>query len=187
MRAKIFSAILLLPLVSWGQVSVTGPTYRPAAVLQKSDNGVKFVTIDQSVANTNTLTDSAALQVVLAPGTYWIETLEMIGSSAYATAGAQSILTAVGGSVAWSAGRVDRVGIAAATPINGVAPTFGGPTQVINAVVTFPVQSIKVVRSGVLTVTANTTLKIQFAQSAAVAAETATLLTGSYLRYSKLD
>lgn len=156
-------------------------------VLIKSQNGVKYVATNQTATNTATMVDSTDLQVSLPPGTYWIETLELVGSSAYATAGTRANLTTSGGSATWSAGRVDRGGVNGTDPVNGVAPTWGGPTQVINNATLFPTQSQKVVRSGVLTVTATTTVKVQFCQYTAVASETATLIAGSYLKHQRID
>lgn len=142
-----------------------------------------WVTATQNVTNSNTLTNSTELQQTLVAGTYDFETLELIGSTAFGTAGTQSDLNFTG--TASFLGTRMRGSAAATEPIN-VALTWGGTGESVNGVTNSPTSSGLVLRRGRITVTAGGTLVVRFAQSTAVASESARLLPGSYLRTQRV-
>lgn len=142
-----------------------------------------LVQSNQVVTDSNTMTDSTALQLTLEVGTWYVDTFELIGSSAYATGGAKSQLTFTGTTT--YVGTRFRSGASNIEPIN-VAPTWGGSGENMNGACNFPTQSSLCVRRGYVIVTVQGTLKVQFAQSAETgASESATLLVGSYIRATK--
>jgi hypothetical protein len=143
----------------------------------------KFVISVQDVTNSSTLTDSTALQVDLIAGaTYDFSTLELIGSSAFATAGAKCILIYTGSGTFY--GIRLRAGVSGIEPIN-TTPSWGGSGDTVNGQVNEPAKSIYAQRYGRIVTTTAGTLKIQFSQSTAVAAQYARLHIGSYLQVQR--
>ena len=144
----------------------------------------KFVIAVQDVTNSATFTDSTTLQADLIAGaTYDFETFELIGSSAFATAGAQSQLAYTGTGTFY--GTRFRGGASNVEPINN-APTWGGSGEAVNGAVNLPTQSLMVLRWGRIVTTTSGVLKVQFRQSTAVAAHYARLHIGSYLNVDRV-
>ena len=144
----------------------------------------KFVIAVQDVTNSATFTDSTTLQADLIAGaTYNFETLELIGSSAFATAGAQSQLAYTGTGTFY--GIRFRNGASNVEPINN-APTWGGSSEAVNGAVNLPTQSLMVKRWGRIVTTTSGVLKVQFRQSTAVASHYARLHIGSYLNVERV-
>ncbi len=163
----------------WVNLAQTGAAPDWQEIPNQEANDIRYglewvhrATNNQAVTNSATLTDSLALQKALGVGTYEIETLELLGSSAYASAGAKSRLTFTG--TGTFTGYVARGNAAATTPIN-VAPTWGGPDNAVNSLIGGTGSSWIITRNGNLVVTAPGTLKVQFAQAAAVARNRGTL------------
>lgn len=146
---------------------------------------VAMVATDQSVTNTTTLTDSTAAQIALGTGTYFIETRELIGSSDFTNAGSKSAVAFTGTMSITEAG-VERGGAAATVPQN-VAPSWGQTTDTLTTSIGANGSSFYTHRWAVIVVTGAGTIKIQFAQNTAVAAQTATIIAGSYIKAVKLQ
>ena len=145
----------------------------------------KFVIAVQDVTNSATFTDSTILQAdLIANATYDFQTLELIGSSAFATAGAQSQL-AYTGSGAFSGTRF-RGSASNVEPVNS-GPTWGGSGESVNGVTNEPAKSLLVQRRGRIVTTTSGVLKVQFRQSTAVAAHYARLSIGSYLNVQRIS
>jgi hypothetical protein len=143
-----------------------------------------FATADQSITNSATLTDSTYLTLTLETGTWEIETLELVGSSSFATAGCRSQLFFTGTTSAIY-GTKFRANANNAQPLNA-SPSWTGTAETVNSLSNSPTQSQVVVRRGQYVVTGSGTLKVQFAQSTATATQTATLFAGSFLRATKI-
>jgi len=143
----------------------------------------KFVITVQDVTNSATFTDSTDLQVdIIAGATYDFKTLELVGSSAFSTAGAQSQLAYTGTGTFY--GVRLRAGALSAEPIN-VTPSWGGSADSVNGAVNQPTGSIFVTRFGRIITTTAGVLKVQFRQSTAVAAQYARLHIGSFLQVQR--
>lgn len=144
----------------------------------------KFVIAVQDVTNSATFTDSTTLQADLIAGaTYNFETLELVGSSAFATAGAQSQLAYTGTGTFYGArfrGSASNV-----EPINN-SSSWGGSSDSVNGAANEPAKSLLVQRWGRIVTTTSGVLKIQFRQSTAVAAHYARLHIGSYLNVDRV-
>lgn len=136
----------------------------------------------QDVTNSNAYTDSGSLAVSLGVGTWKIESLELVGSSAYATAGAQSRLTFTG--VGTMSGVAMRTGGSTAEPTN-LVPSWGGSGENVDRAIQYGTNSIIVRREGRIVVTAPGVLKVQFSQFTAVAAQYARMQIGSFLQATK--
>ena len=137
----------------------------------------------QDVTNSSALTDSTDLTISLEVGTYIFETLELVGSSAFATAGNKSALVFTG--TGTMTGVALRAGANNVEPVN-VTPSWGGTVQSVNATLAWGSQSAIANRRGRIVVTVAGTLKVQFAQNTAVAAHYARMHVGSYIRAKKL-
>ena len=145
----------------------------------------KLVIAVQDVTNSATFTDSTALQADLIAGaTYDFETLELVGSSAFATAGAQSQLAYTGTGTFY--GTRFRGGASNVEPINN-STNWGGSSESVNGQTNAPTQSLIVQRRGRIVTTTSGVLKIQFRQSTAVVAHYARLLVGSYLNVDRVS
>jgi len=145
----------------------------------------KFVIAVQDVTNSATFTDSTILQAdLIANATYDFQTLELIGSSAFATAGAQAQL-AYTGSGTFSGTRF-RGSASNVEPVNN-APTWGGSSDSVNGAANEPTKSLIVERRGRIVTTTSGVLKVQFRQSTAVAANYARLSIGSYLNVARVS
>jgi hypothetical protein len=145
----------------------------------------KFVIAVQDVTNSAIFTDSTVLQVDLIAGaTYDFQTYELIGSSAFATAGAQSQLAYTGTGTFY--GTRFRGGVSDTEPINS-APSWGGSGDTVNGVVNEPAKSLLVQRTGRIVTSTSGVLKVQFRQSTAVAAHYARLHIGSYLQVQRVS
>ena len=145
----------------------------------------KFVIAVQDVTNSATFTDSTILQAdLIANATYDFQTLELIGSSAFATAGVQSQLAYTGSGTFY--GTRFRGGTSNVEPINS-APNWGGSSESVNGVTNAPTQSLIVQRQGRIVTTTSGVLKVQFRQSTAVAAHYARLSIGSYLNVARVS
>ena len=143
----------------------------------------KFVIANQDVTNSATFTDSTDLQVDLIAGaTYDFKTSELVGSSAFSTAGAQSQLAYTGTGTFY--GVRLRAGVLNAEPINST-PSWGGSSDTVNGAVNQPNGSIFVQRFGRIVTSTSGVLKVQFRQSTAVAAQYARLHIGSYLQVQR--
>jgi hypothetical protein len=144
-----------------------------------------FVSTNQDVTNSSTLTDSTDLQATLLAGaTYDFVTNELIGASAYATSGAKSILTYTGS--ATFAGCRLRNGFSGTEPINNT-PSWGGSSDTVNGQASEPSKSLIVNRIGRIITTTSGILKVQFAQTTAVAAQYARLIVGSYMQLQRVS
>ena len=144
----------------------------------------KFVISVQDVTNSSTFTDSTILQVDLIAGaTYNFATYELVGSSAFATAGAKSQLVYTGTGTFY--GLRLRAGNSSTEPINA-SPSWGGSGDAVNGTAQEPAKSLLVQRIGRIVTTTAGTLKIQFAQFTAVAAQYARLHIGSYLNVDRV-
>ena len=144
----------------------------------------KLVIAVQDVTNSATFTDSTTLQADLIAGaTYDFETLELVGSSAFATAGAQSQLAYTGTGTFY--GVRLRAGISGVEPINA-SPSWGGSGDTVNGAANEPAKSLLVQRLGRIVTTTSGVLKVQFRQSTAVAAHFARLHIGSYLNVHRV-
>lgn len=144
-----------------------------------------FVSTNQDVTNSSTFTDSTDLQApLLAGATYDFVTNELIGASAFATSGAKSILTYTGS--ATFAGCRLRNGFSGTEPLNST-PSWGGSADTVNGTATEPTKSLIVNRIGRIITTTSGILKVQFAQSTAVAAQYARLIVGSYLQVQRVS
>jgi len=144
----------------------------------------KFVIAVQDVTNSATFTDSTTLQADLIAGaTYDFETLELVGSSAFATAGAQSQLAYTGTGTFY--GAKFRGGASSVEPINN-APSWGGSSDSVNGASNEPTKSLLVQRWGRIVTSTSGVLKVQFRQSTAVAAHYARLHIGSYLNVDRV-
>jgi len=145
----------------------------------------KFVIAVQDVTNSATFTDSTVLQVDLIAGaTYDFQTYELIGSSAFATAGAQSQLVYTGTGTFY--GLRLRTGNSSTEPIN-VSLSWGGSGDSVNGAANEPAKSLLVQRLGRIVTTTSGVLKVQFRQSTAVAAHYARLHIGSYLQVQRVS
>ena len=145
----------------------------------------KFVISVQDVTNSSNPADSTILQVDLIAGaTYDFSTLELIGSSAFATAGAKSQLVYTGTGTFY--GIRLRAGTSGTEPVN-VTPSWGGSGDTVNGLANEPAKSLIVQRIGRIVTTTAGTLKIQFSQSTAVAAQYARLHIGSYLQVQRVS
>jgi len=180
----------------WAFSSPTRPTSAgtgtPAAnsLITRADGDARYprlilamATAVQDVTNSATLTPSTFLAATLEVGTYWIETLELVGSSAFASAGSKADLNFTGTGTFF--GVRLRSGQNAAEPINS-APSWGGSGDSMQGEIVFPVQSQMSRRSGTLVVSAPGTLRVRFAQFTAVSGQFARLHVGSYLRAEKI-
>lgn len=170
----------------------SGGTGTPAAtsLITRADGDTRYypttiamATAVQDVTNSSSLTDSIYLTASLDVGTYYVETMEYVGSSSYATAGAKSDLTFTG--TGTFKGVRLRGGVSYGEPINN-APTWGGSGESMEGAVSGPASSMAAIRKGIITVTAAGTLKVRFAQNAAVSGHYARLHVGSYLRAEKI-
>ncbi len=145
----------------------------------------KFVIAVQDVTNSATFTDSTALQADLIAGaTYGFETLELVGSSAFATAGAQSQLAYTGTGTFY--GVRFRGSASNVEPINN-SSSWGGSGDSVNGAANEPARSLLVQRWGRIVTTTSGVLKIQFRQSTAVANHYARLHIGSYLNVQRVS
>jgi hypothetical protein len=145
----------------------------------------KFVIAVQDVTNSATFTDSTVLQVDLIAGaTYDFQTYELIGSSAFATAGAQSQLAYTGTGTFY--GLRLRNGTSSTEPIN-ITPSWGGSSDTVNGAANEPAKSLLVQRLGRIVTSTSGVLKVQFRQSTAVAAHYARLHIGSYLQVQRVS
>jgi hypothetical protein len=180
----------------WAFQSATRPTSAgtgtPAAnsLITRADGDARYprlilamATAVQDVTNSSTLTPSTFLTATLEVGTYRIDTLELVGSSAFATAGSKADLEFTG--TGTFAGTRWRSIATSVEPINA-ALSWGGSGETLNGQTVGPVHSIIISRRGNLTVTAPGTLRVRFAQNTAVAAQFARLHVGSYLRAEKI-
>ena len=144
----------------------------------------KLVIAVQDVTNSATFTDSTTLQADLIAGaTYDFETLELVGSSAFATAGAQSQLAYTGTGTFY--GVRFRGSASNVEPINN-PPTWGGSSDSVNGAANEPAKSLLVQRWGRIVTTTSGVLKVQFRQSTAVASHYARLHIGSYLNVDRV-
>jgi hypothetical protein len=147
-------------------------------------NTLAMALTDQSVTNSSALTDSASAQLALGLGTFFIESLEIIGSSDFTNAGAKGAVVFTG---TWtiSEASVIRGAVAATTPANATmawqSASEGLPSIGSNGF------SYIFMRRARVNVTAAGVVKLQFAQNTAVAANTATLIASSYIRATKVD
>ena len=143
----------------------------------------KLVIAVQDVTNSATFTDSTTLQADLIAGaTYDFETLELVGSSAFATAGAQSQLAYTGTGTFY--GTRFRGGASNVEPINA-SPSWGGSGDTVNGAANEPAKSLLIQRLGRIVTTTSGVLKVQFRQSTAVASHYARLHIGSYLQVQR--
>jgi len=143
----------------------------------------KLVIAVQDVTNSATFTDSTTLQADLIAGaTYIFETLELVGSSAFATAGAQSQLAYTGTGTFY--GTRFRGGASNVEPINAFL-SWGGSSESANGTANEPAKSLFVQRWGRIVTTTSGVLKIQFRQATAVPNHYARLHIGSYLNVDR--
>jgi len=142
-----------------------------------------FATANQDVTNSAAFTDSTHLAVALGIGTWDFETVEIVGSSAFASAGAKSQLVFTG--TGTPIGSIERAGIANTDPVNA-QPSYAGSSASVGSAIEYGAESIFVRRKGRVVVTVAGTLKIQFAQYAAVSGQYARMIPGSFLRATKV-
>lgn len=163
-----------------GVVDFAQPPTVNGAALSK----LGMLTSDQSVTNSATLTDATQGQFTLGVGTWFIETLELIGSSDFTNAGSKGAVAFTG---TWtvSESSVMRGGAGATTPLN-VGPSWGAGTDTLTSTIGANGSSFIIIRRGRVVVTVAGTVKLQFAQNTAVAAQTATLIGGSYIKADRV-
>ena len=149
----------------------------------------KFVTVNQDVTNSSTLTDSTDLQASLvASATYDFETLEIVGGSNVNASGTQTDLSYTGSATFYGSRRRGHANNA--EPIN-IAPTWPGSATSIDGTVLFPGggsgQSTIANRVGRIVTSTAGTFKIRFAQQTATAGHYARLYVGSYIRIVRIS
>ena len=149
----------------------------------------KFVTTNQDVTNSSTLTDSTDLQVSLvASATYDFETLELVGGSNVNAAGTQTDLSYTGSATFYGVRRRGHANNA--EPINA-APTWAGSATTVDGTVSWPGggsgQSTIASRVGRIVTSTAGTFKIRFAQSTATSGHYARLYAGSFIRIVRIS
>ena len=136
----------------------------------------------QDVTNSNTLTDSTYLTVDLGVGTWDIDILELVGSSAFATAGNKAKLVFTG--TGTMSGVVFYSGVSASTPANAI-PQYASAAWTLDQQIAWGAQSSANRRQGRIVVAVAGTLKVQFSQNTAISAHYARMQIGSYLKAIK--
>ena len=136
----------------------------------------------QDVTNSNTLTDSTYLTVDLGVGTWDIDILELVGSSAFATAGNKTKLVFTG--TGTMSGVVFYSGVSASTPANAI-PQYASAAWTLDQQIAWGAQSSANRRQGRIVVAVAGTLKVQFSQNTAISAHYARMQIGSYLKAIK--
>lgn len=139
-----------------------------------------------TVTDTDVFSDSD-VQLELAVGTYMIESLEFVGSSDYAAAGAKSKLAFTGTATAGILTSATNIcAYANSTPADQSPASNKRIAIDLLDEASDAAHSIKVERSGLLRVTVAGTLKLQYAQVVAIDAATVTLEGGSFIRATRI-
>jgi len=175
--AKIDSWMNITDVIQ--QINTIVPPMVPD-IVAASSGILKFArtTADQVVGNSTALTDATSLVVNVTPGTYYLKAV--LGYNVTILAGVRQALGGTAGtsniSINHRLYNYSSAGLAAVSHISVLTTVLGAVS--IGSSIAGEIE-------GILDITTSGTLKVQFANQAALG--NTTLQTGSYLLYAKLN